>query len=785
MNIVYVSREYGPITGGGIGTYVYHVCKTMAQQGHRVILVSDCVNAENADQLDADIEWRTTVPTPEELVGGFFSANHEYAERVYYTLLQLTEEIPVDVVEFPEYCGEGFTTIRAKKLLNQFKDTRLIVKCHTPLSLLEKINEEFQFHASVSCDIEMEDYSVRYADKVTSPSLSLADYFKNRVGRSDIAQCPYPLSLDYLDVEKPWETENIKTIRFLGSVQVRKGVDVFIEAAKKVLEVDDTYRFEIYGKERNAYILNRTYTEVLEKQIPEEWKDKIVFKGGIEYSEVGALLENTTVCVLPSRWENWANACLESMAKGCVVFASDQGGMGEIIEDGVNGYTIDPKDVEALANRLLGITGDISEMQRISQAAIERARELTEPESVIQRIMQNYEAPQNTRHWVADEKPLVSVVVPYFNQPDTLKETLESIRLSSYPNIETIVINDGSTSENANETFDALEGVTKIEKPNGGLSSARNAGITAATGDFVLPLDSDDKIHPNYIKIAIDALRNNPDLGYVSCYTRNFGAFYSPYIPVGYVPNLMPFLNTQGKCTNLYRKSVLERVGGYDESMNSYEDWDLLLGLHEKFIKGDVLPMELFYYRRNYGSMVFTVANPQRASLIQYMLQKHQSAWQSHAATMVKVMSRLWKESEMKVEELMQERFQIFWAVDDAFSEQNSIIQAYSMGAMNQLEFKLTGKGEINSLRLDPCDDYKTFHIREIAVIDMHTNTELIAANMDNDFAGIEIAGTAERVGITDSNLHILSTGQDPQIIIHSSDFVDKELKVLISFQSF
>ena len=97
--------------------------------------------------------------------------------------------------------------------------------------LLETINEDREFHAWVWCVIwEMEDYCIRHADKVTSPSRSLAEYFQKRVGREDIAICPYPLYLDFAEHPLPIIERELKTVRFFRSVQVRKGVDTFIRA---------------------------------------------------------------------------------------------------------------------------------------------------------------------------------------------------------------------------------------------------------------------------------------------------------------------------------------------------------------------------------------------------------------------------------------------------------------------------------------------------------------------------------------------------------------------------
>src|SRR4051812_14807181 len=243
MNIVYVSREYGPVTGGGIGTYIANVCRSFAADAHQVFLLTDCLTEAHRSLLPKGVQWVNTEGSQPQQHGQFFSDSQEYSYRVLNTLRNLAKSNKLDVVEFPEFRGEGFATIRAKRLLNEFAQTKLIVKCHTPSSLLFEINEAKTLSAALLCDFEIEDYCIRYADLVTSPSLALAQYFRERLGRADIRVCPYPLHLPQLPEDKSFKPEQARTVRFLGSVQVRKGVDFFIAAAVRVLEQDPEFRF--------------------------------------------------------------------------------------------------------------------------------------------------------------------------------------------------------------------------------------------------------------------------------------------------------------------------------------------------------------------------------------------------------------------------------------------------------------------------------------------------------------------------------------------------------------
>ena len=785
MNIAYVSREFGPITGGGIGTYIYNVCRAMSEFGHQVYLVTDCFNQENRHFLPENITLIETYPTRKIRQNSFVSPNHEYSYRVLDTLRKLIDETKVDLVEFAEFGSEGFASIKAKRLLNEFSQIKFIVKLHTPQSMLYHINEDKQINVEKICEIAMEDYCVKYADVVTSPSQSLGDYFSERLGRKDILRCPYPMELPDLQKPRQFNVEQIKRVRFIGSIQVRKGVDVFIDAAKLVLEREPGFSFEIYGELYNATYFGKTYIEILERNIPKNLLDKIRFLGGIKYSQIPQLLLESCFCVFPSRWENWANVCLEAMSMGCVVIASRNGGMSEMITHGQNGFLVDPLNPNEIANIILDYHKDYNLLNTISRAAHYRSKEICDPDSTSKKIEANYLRSFEQRTWrkIDEQEAKVSIIIPYFNQPDYVQEAVDSVNDSNYRNIEIVVVNDGSTTSEALQAFDKLDGVVKVSKSNGGLGSARNAGIIASSGQFILPLDADDKIHPDYMRLGVEALVNNPELSYVSCHAHNFGAFESSYIPVGYIPELMPFMNTDGKCTNLFRRSVFEGNVEYDEIMSSYEDWDFLLTLHEKGHKGDVIPKELFFYRRKYDSMVYTIANKQRVELVQYMMIKHQKLWEDFAPTMATVLANVWKNMEIAYESLTTDLLQIYFPHNNKFIEINSVAAAYPKSQWISLDMNLPSGVHEGNLRLDPSNQTGTIMIKKIQIVEKKTGKEIWSADSINHFRGCKVLGDYENI-VDQNYLIIKSAGDDPQILLQNLPFTDRSVKVIVTLRS-
>ncbi|MDR2075668.1 MAG: glycosyltransferase family 2 protein [Desulfovibrio sp.] len=198
--------------------------------------------------------------------------------------------------------------------------------------------------------------------------------------------------------------------------------------------------------------------------------------------------------------------------------------------------------------------------------------------------------------------PRVSVVIPCYNDGKYLPEAVASVKAQTYPELEIVIVDDHSTAQDTQDILSAMKqaGCTVLTAPEGkkGAAAARNAGIARATGDFILPLDADDKIDPTYIDKAVAAFKADPALVICGCGVRFFGlrghAFAQP--PLTLTALILEDYKLVASC--LYRKSDWERVGGYDESLAlGKEDMIFWLDLLEAGGGVAVLPEELFFYR--------------------------------------------------------------------------------------------------------------------------------------------------------------------------------------------
>ena len=194
----------------------------------------------------------------------------------------------------------------------------------------------------------------------------------------------------------------------------------------------------------------------------------------------------------------------------------------------------------------------------------------------------------------------ISIIVPCYNQAIYLDDCLTSVLSQSYTNWECIIVNDGSpdnTEDVAVSWCKKDHRFKYLRKENGGLSSARNAGIQLSQGTYILPLDADDMIGKEYCEKAIQIFERNDTVKVVYAEAEFFGEQTGIWkLPPYRLSDLA--LDNMIYCSAFFRKSDFQSYGGYDESfLFGMEDWDLWLGL--LINGGDVvkLPDVEFFYR--------------------------------------------------------------------------------------------------------------------------------------------------------------------------------------------
>src|SRR5215218_3667934 len=186
----------------------------------------------------------------------------------------------------------------------------------------------------------------------------------------------------------------------------------------------------------------------------------------------------------------------------------------------------------------------------------------------------------------------VSVVIPCYNQAHFLPEAIQSVLTQSYTDFELIVVDDGSQDDTAEVTSRYAEEdsrVRLIEQQNRGLAGARNRGLAQSVGEYVVFLDSDDRLLDEALEVGVRELHAHPECAFVSGQFEAIAAdgspFWRPYEPPverdGYVMLLQYCFGMPAVV--MYRRWVFEEVGGFDGSVDAAADWDLYLRIARRF----------------------------------------------------------------------------------------------------------------------------------------------------------------------------------------------------------
>ena len=226
----------------------------------------------------------------------------------------------------------------------------------------------------------------------------------------------------------------------------------------------------------------------------------------------------------------------------------------------------------------------------------------------------------------------ISLIIPCYNQSAFLVECLESVAQQTFTDWECILINDGST-DNTEEICkkwvekDAL--FHYFKKENGGVSSARNFGIEKSTGIYILPLDGDDKIAENYLKLASEKLENGFDVVY--CLAKYFGERNENFDLQNHTYENLLRENTLF-CSALFKKENLNNLQFDENLIHGFEDWEFwisLLSNHD--LKVFRLDETLFYYRIKEISRNNEIKKDieKDRSAKRYIFNKHQDKYES------------------------------------------------------------------------------------------------------------------------------------------------------------
>lgn len=207
-------------------------------------------------------------------------------------------------------------------------------------------------------------------------------------------------------------------------------------------------------------------------------------------------------------------------------------------------------------------------------------------------------------------QPLVSIVIPAYNSGDYILETIDSITIQTYNNIEVIVVNDGSTDQTKSIVSSITDKRVKIItiENSGGPSKPRNVGVKASRGDYVAIFDSDDVMHPEKIKTSINAFIKCPEASFLftnfqtidgdgniikESFLDNYKTLYDlehkvisaseRMITGKCLINGLADANFIGTSSVIAKRDVFEDVGDFDENVKNGDDYNMWARISLKY----------------------------------------------------------------------------------------------------------------------------------------------------------------------------------------------------------
>ncbi|WOD43977.1 glycosyltransferase [Hwangdonia lutea] len=261
---------------------------------------------------------------------------------------------------------------------------------------------------------------------------------------------------------------------------------------------------------------------------------------------------------------------------------------------------------------------------------------------------------------------LISIVIPCYNDAKFIDQAIDSALSQTHSNKEIIVVDDGSNQK----TKDILKGLESkidilITQENQGQSTARNEGIKAAHGEYILILDSDDFFETMFSEKAVNVFLEKNDIKLVTCYANLLfeNETSSLYKPNGGKLEDFLFVN-QALGTSMFRKKDWELCGGYDESMREgFEDWEFFIRLLARGGVAYVIKEPLYNYRKRSDSTT-TKANSKKYRLLKHIYIKNKDLYiDKFETTIHHLIKRIEREEKEKIKNTERLEFKIGKAV--------------------------------------------------------------------------------------------------------------------------
>lgn len=644
----YIITCFEPIgkVHGGIGTYTRLLLENSGKS--TILLLSATMEAEFFEEFTTKFEnisvavlSRSTLhgKDPINFIGDDYN-KFSFNILRYLTALQESGVI-FDRVEFPDYGGEGYFAIRAKKA--GIIDFNSFVRLHSPhfmlfgdnrKSLLDYEDHHVEMVAYEIKALEETDTILYGNDAMLRHVLEAAEFELNvDLKRKPTFKLPHPWPEFHIKQPseitkiiaggKPFRNSKLN-IGVIGRLETRKGS---VKLAKKLAQATsgglinhDSIKLHFFGADTEAPGVPSIQTVVSD----------ILSAAGIEAKFWGRLhqvilSETVQACdaiIYPSLFENYPNALIEVLHLPLPILVSTSGGMQEISQAFKNVDSYIPDDMEALARFLSN-----AEVLKASLSAVKQSADYRNAGSVdlyrktakkFNSAITDFLAAHSSGVSlnIASHSTLAgscSVIIPHYRDFKHLRPAVLSAISQLQQGDEIIIVDDCSGSEYASQEIEFKQWLTVIFNPklvtltylnsptNGGPGAARNLGGRSSNNDYLLFLDCDDLLAPNAAFRLRSFLDRNQEVDASSGLMKIFGTESHYWCPKDGIKDLILFKNVS-HCGIIIRRETFLSTLYSSERQFHYEDWEFMMRLILTGKRFEIIPCVTYFYRVLAGS---------------------------------------------------------------------------------------------------------------------------------------------------------------------------------------
>jgi glycosyltransferase involved in cell wall biosynthesis/GT2 family glycosyltransferase len=591
----------GPIRNGGVGAAFTEYAKLLASQGHHVECLLSC-EAQFIESPGLD-HWKRVYASfgvqltlLDDAIPSAVTKAHLFhapeLEKSYRVSLFAQQRCP-EILIMGDYGGDAYFPFTAAD-----RTYKTVIVIHGTSFWGKVLNSEYIDDKRDLTAYDIELACINNADVVIHPSQYIMDWHRPYLDKPkgmEMAICN-PIRVDASKNTANTYLDNpIKTFAFVGRLEHRKGIDIFLAAASEMTKLHPDAKFKLYGK--GGVIDGMSAFEYIERKVPSIFH-ALEINTDLGTAEVfERLKKDNAILVFSSRADNCPMTILEAAAHKVPALIARCTGQVELVNKKyIDRYGFFPSAGDLL-QRMQEVFGKIVSPVETS-AFVKNAKR-----DILNLTTQLAAKPGFSRKAEATsprKNPCVSVCIPSMGKRmANLEKIVEELK-SPYIK-EIIIVNDGGNQELLSNFAKTRKNCKFLNQPNRYPGAARNYAAKEARGEFLLFLDDDNRPQPRMLEKYVETLIEH---GY-DCVSSWFfvGSGNGPR-KIQTMPGLAGisdvFENKIADNNFLIRRNVFQNIGGYKETWGvGYEDFFFLRQLIDKGHSLHVIPEPLFFYEQS------------------------------------------------------------------------------------------------------------------------------------------------------------------------------------------